>query len=82
MASCAIAIIFIIVFGGIYGGLFTPTEGAGVGAASTFVAALLKREMTLAKIQAHCFYATAEPLSAMIFLIFIGADMMNAALAR
>jgi C4-dicarboxylate transporter DctM subunit len=29
-----IALIFIIVFGGIYGGLFTPTEGAAVGAAS------------------------------------------------
>jgi C4-dicarboxylate transporter, DctM subunit len=74
-----IAIIFMIVFGGIYGGLFTPTEGAGVGAASTFVAALMKRELTLAKIR-QCFYATASA-SAMIFLIFIGADMMNAALA-
>jgi C4-dicarboxylate transporter, DctM subunit len=74
-----IAIIFLIVFGGIYGGLFTPTEGAGVGAASTFVAALMKRELTLAKIR-QCFYATASA-SAMIFMIFIGADMMNAALA-
>ncbi len=79
MAVAPIAIIFLIVFGGIYGGLFTPTEGAGVGAAATFVAALLRRELTLKKI-AHCFYATAAA-SAMIFLIFIGADMMNAALA-
>ena len=74
-----IAIIFLIVFGGIYGGLFTPTEGAAVGAAATFVAALLKREMTWAKFK-HCFYATAEA-SAMIFLIFLGADLMNSALA-
>ncbi|MBC5768614.1 TRAP transporter large permease [Ramlibacter albus] len=74
-----IAIIFLIVFGGIYGGLFTPTEGAGVGAASTFVAALIKREITWQKFK-HCFYATAES-SAMIFLIFIGADLMNSALA-
>ena len=74
-----IAVVFLIVFGGIYGGLFTPTEGAGVGAAATFVAALLKRELTWAKIK-HCFYATAEA-SAMIFLIFIGADLMNASLA-
>ncbi len=71
--------IFIIVFGGIYGGFFTPTEGAGVGAASTFVAALLKREIDWAKFK-QCFYSTAES-SAMIFLIFIGADMMNSALA-
>lgn len=74
-----IAIIFMIVFGGIYGGWFTPTEGAAVGAAATFVAALLKREITWAKFKL-CFYATAES-SAMIFLIFIGADLMNSALA-
>jgi C4-dicarboxylate transporter, DctM subunit len=74
-----IAIIFLIVFGGIYGGIFTPTEGAGVGAACTFCAALLKRELTLAKLK-YCFYATAEG-TAMIFMIFIGADLMNSALA-
>ncbi len=74
-----IAIIFIIVFGGIYGGKFTPTEGAAVGAASTFVAALLKREITWAGFK-QCFYSTAES-SAMIFMIFLGADLMNSALA-
>jgi TRAP-type C4-dicarboxylate transport system permease large subunit len=74
-----IAVIFLVVFGGIYGGLFTPTEGAAVGAAATFLAALAKREITWAKFK-HCFYATAES-SAMIFLIFLGADLMNAALA-
>jgi TRAP-type C4-dicarboxylate transport system permease large subunit len=74
-----IGIIFVIVFGGIYGGLFTPTEGAAVGAASTFFAALAKREITWAKFK-NCFYSTAES-SAMIFLIFLGADLMNASLA-
>ena len=74
-----IAIIFLIVFGGIYGGYFTPTEGAAVGAFSTFIAALLKREMNIEKFK-NCFYATAES-SAMIFLIFLGADLMNASLA-
>ena len=74
-----IAVIFLLVFGGIYGGFFTPTEGAAVGAASTFAAALAKREIDWAKFK-HCFYSTAES-SAMIFLIFLGADLMNAALA-
>jgi C4-dicarboxylate transporter, DctM subunit len=74
-----IAAIFVLVFGGIYGGIFTPTEGAAVGAFATFVAALLKREMTWVKFK-NCFYATAES-SAMIFLIFLGADLMNSALA-
>jgi C4-dicarboxylate transporter, DctM subunit len=67
------------VFGGIYGGWFTPTEGAAVGAAATFVAAVLKGELTLLKFL-NCFYATAAA-SGMIFLIFLGADMMNSALA-
>jgi C4-dicarboxylate transporter, DctM subunit len=79
MGIVPIAIVFLIVFGGIYGGLFTPTEGAAVGAASTFVAALIKGELTVSKLK-HCFYATAEG-SAMIFMIFIGADVMNSALA-
>jgi C4-dicarboxylate transporter, DctM subunit len=74
-----IAAIFVIVFGGIYGGLFTPTEGSAVGAAATFVAALLKREINWPKFK-QCFYATAES-SAMIFMIFLGADLMNSALA-
>jgi len=74
-----IAIVFLLVFGGIYGGFFTPTEGAAVGAASTFLAALLKGEMTWPKFK-RCFYATAEA-SAMIFMIFLGADLMNSALA-
>ena len=74
-----IVIIFTLVFGGIYGGFFTPTEGAAVGAAATFLTALLKGEMTLAKFK-ECFYGTAVS-AAMIFLIFIGADLMNSALA-
>lgn len=74
-----IMVIFVIVFGGIYAGMFTPTEGAAVGAASTFVASLLKGEITWTKFK-RCFYATADS-SAMIFLIFIGADTMNGALA-
>jgi tripartite ATP-independent transporter DctM subunit len=78
-AVTPIALIFMIVFGGIYGGLFTPTEGAGAGVAATFVAALLRRELTLQKMK-QCFYSTAAS-SAMIFMIFIGADMMNTALA-
>ena len=74
-----ILVIFLLVFGGIYGGMFTPTEGAAVGAISTLVLALARGELTLAKL-ATSFYQAAES-SAMIFLIFIGADVMNSALA-
>jgi len=74
-----IAVIFLLVFGGIYGGIFTPTEGAAVGAISTLLLAFLRREMNRHKL-ALSFYQAAES-SAMIFLIFIGADLMNSALA-
>jgi len=74
-----IAFVFLLVFGGIYGGFFSPTEGAAVGAAAALVAALLKREMSWRKFL-DSFLATAES-SAMIFLIFIGADVLNSALA-
>ena len=74
-----IAIIFLLVFGGIYGGFFTPTEGAAVGAATTFLTALGKGEMSIQKFK-DCFYGTAVS-AAMIFLIFLGADLMNSALA-
>ena len=74
-----IAAVFTLVFGGIYGGFFSPTEGAAVGAATAFLAALAKGEMTWEKFK-HCFYGTATS-SALIFLIFIGADIMNSTLA-
>jgi C4-dicarboxylate transporter DctM subunit len=74
-----IAAIFVLVFGGIYGGLFTPTEGAGIGAASTFLTGLARRELGLAALQ-RAFLGTAET-TAMVFLIFLGADMLNSALA-
>ena len=74
-----IAAIFFVVFGGIYGGWFTPTEAASIGAAATFFAALLRGELTMAKF-AECFYDTAVT-TGMIFMIFLGADVMNSALA-
>ena len=74
-----ILVIFVVVFGGIYGGLFSPTEGAAVGAAGTFIAGVAQRELTLQGVK-RSFLGSAET-SAMVFMIFLGADMMNSALA-
>ena len=71
--------IFIVVFGGIYGGLFSPTEGAAVGAMATLVAGIAQGELNLQAIE-RCFVGAAET-AAMVFMIFLGADMMNSALA-
>lgn len=74
-----IALIFVMVFGGIYAGFFSPTEGAAVGALGTFVAGAARGELKLDGLK-RSFLGTAET-TAMVFMIFIGADMMNAALA-
>ena len=74
-----IVAIFAVVFGGIYGGLFTATEGAAIGNVMTCAITLLRREMDAPKFVAAV--RTTAQTSGMIFLIFIGADMINAALA-
>ena len=74
-----IAMIFVVVFGGIYGGIFSPTEGAAVGAVGTLAIGLAQRELGLDGIK-RSFLGTAQT-SAMVFMIFLGADMMNSALA-
>ncbi|MDM4767323.1 TRAP transporter large permease [Pelomonas sp. SE-A7] len=71
--------IFVLVFGGIYGGLFSPTEGAAVGAICTFASGALSGELRWEGLK-RSFLGTAET-SAMVFMIFLGADMMNSALA-
>jgi C4-dicarboxylate transporter, DctM subunit len=74
-----IVLIFVVVFGGIYGGLFTATEGAAIGNVLTFAITLARGEMTRHKVVESI--RTTAQTSGMIFLIFIGADMINASLA-
>ena len=74
-----VAAVFLIVFGGIYTGWFTPTEAAAVGAAATFVVAIVRGELDLAGIKS-CFYDTAMT-TGMIFMLFLGADILNSTLA-
>jgi TRAP-type C4-dicarboxylate transport system permease large subunit len=74
-----IALVFVVVFGGIYGGVFSPTEGAAVGAAMTVLAGLVTRELNADGLK-NAVLSTADT-PAMVFMIFLGADMMNATLA-
>lgn len=74
-----VVIIFAVVIGGIYGGWFSPTEGAAIGAAGTGLIALARRTLDRRTL-IECLKGTAG-LTAMIFLIFIGAELYNAALA-
>ena len=71
-----VGLIFFVVMGGIYSGIFTPTEGAGIGAASTFLVAVVYGGMRMRGfIDALLETATT---SAMIFLILLGASVFNA----
>jgi len=74
-----VMIIFVVVVGGIYSGLFTPTEGAAVGAVSTGVLAWLRGGLTRKKLQ-DAFESTAGG-TAMVFMIVLGAAAYNSFLA-
>jgi C4-dicarboxylate transporter DctM subunit len=78
-AAWPIAVIFLSMFIGIYGGFFTPTEGAAVGTVATLVLGLARGQLDWRSIKASLL-PTAQA-SAMIFTVLLGATMMNTALA-
>lgn len=72
-------IIFLLVIGGLYIGLFTPTEAAGVGATLIFLIALLKRKLTW-KILIDCLLDTSR-VSIMVLFLVTGANIFSYFLA-
>lgn len=71
--------IFLVVVGGIYGGVFTPTEAAAIGVLATLGTAVLMREINWRGLIQSALSAMES--TAMIFLILIGADVLNSFLA-
>jgi len=69
----AVAALFLFVMGGIYGGLFTATEGAGMGAMGALLFALARRALTWRTLY-EALLESARTTS-MLFLILIGALM-------
>jgi tripartite ATP-independent transporter DctM subunit len=68
-----VVVLFLIVMGGMYGGLFTPTEAAGVGAMGGFLFALARGRLT-PKILLEVLTESAQ-MTAMLFTILIGASI-------
>lgn len=67
--------LFGLIIGGIYGGIFTPTEAAGVGASGGFMLALARRKLSfsiLVEILVETLQATA-----MLFFVLIGAIIFS-----
>ncbi len=71
--------LFILVLGGIYAGVFTPTEAAGVGAFGAFLFALGRKKMSW-KIFVNSLTDTTKN-TGMCFVILIGAMIFNYLLA-
>ncbi|UTR08967.1 TRAP transporter large permease [Evansella sp. LMS18] len=67
--------LFIISVGGIYAGIFTPTEAAGVGAFGAFLFAFVTRRLTFKNLRDSL--DDTVRLTAMIFLILIGANLFS-----
>ncbi|UTW02266.1 TRAP transporter large permease [Amphritea atlantica] len=66
-----VLILFTVVMGGIYLGVFTPTEAAGIGAGGAFIIALYRRSLTLASL--FDILTDTARTSAMLFGVLIGA---------
>ena len=66
-----VLLLFIVVIGGIYAGIFTPTEAAGVGAFGTFFFSLVRRKLTW-KVFNTSLINTIRT-TGMLFMIILGA---------
>jgi tripartite ATP-independent transporter DctM subunit len=71
-----VALLVVVVLGGIYGGVFTATEGAGIGASGAFFFAWLRRALTL-KVLFSVLVESART-TAMLFTILIAAMLFSA----
>ena len=63
--------LFAFVIGGLYGGLFTPTEAGGMGACGAFLISLARRRLTPAGLLKSLLQATRT--AAAVFTVLIGA---------
>ena len=70
-----ILILIFVVMGGLYLGVVTPTEAAGVGAFGSFLIALFKGKLNIRGL-IQCLMDTGKT-TAMIFLIIIGANIFS-----
>ena len=64
-------VLFLFVIGGLYGGLFTPTEAGGMGAGGAFVLGVLRGRLSRADIRHSLLQATRT--AAAVFTVLIGA---------
>jgi len=74
-----VLVLFIVVMGGIYSGIFTPTEAGAIGAFGAFFFALLKKQINKDRMRNSLL--EAGKMTAMIFIILVGAIIFGYFLA-
>jgi len=67
--------LFVFVIGGLYGGLFTPTEAGGMGASGAFLLSLARGRLSRADVLASLLQATRT--AAAVFTVLIGAILFG-----
>jgi len=67
----AVVLLFLFIIGGLYGGLFTATEAAGMGAAGAFIISVLRQKLSRADFW-RCLVESLRTTAA-VFTILIGA---------
>lgn len=74
-------LLFAVVMGGIYGGIFSPTESAGIGAAGALLLSILRGKASLEMVRAALSDALETTVSLMMILLgaFLFANFINAA---
>jgi tripartite ATP-independent transporter DctM subunit len=72
-------VLFLLIIGGIYGGIFTPTEAGGVGAFGAIIISVVSRRLTLKILLDSLLEATK--ITAMIMLLVLGAFILMKFLA-
>lgn len=80
IAVLPVVMIFLIVIGGIYAGFFNPTPAAAIGAFLVAVFGVLKRKLTWRGL-IRALIETAKT-TGMIYLILLGAGLLNIFMAR
>jgi len=74
-----VMLLFFVIIGGIYGGVFTPTEAGGIGAFGALAIGLLRGKLTRSS-----FYNSlidSSKMAALMIILMVGAFMFNSFLA-
>ena len=74
-----VLLVAVLVVGGIYGGVFSPTEGAAVGTVALLLIGLAQRSLGWAALKTSILNSAST--TAMIFVILMGSEIFNAFLA-